>query len=927
MQVAEQKKAAKNFSEYWEDKGYEKGQSQAFWIALLSDVLGVRDPIQYIEFEDEVHLDKTSFIDGYIPKTHVLIEQKGINKDLNKGIRQSDGSFLTPFQQAKRYSANLPYSKRPRWIVTSNFKEFNIYDMEKPIGEPIKLMLADLPKQYYLLDFLVDQTNVEIKKETNVSVKAGDLVGKIYDELKKQYKDPDNDHSQRSINQLCVRFVFCLYAEDAGIFGKKDLFHDYLKGIEPRFLRRSIIDLFKVLDTKISDRDPYLDDQLAQFPYVNGGLFSEEDIEIPNFTQELKDLLLNDASADFDWSDISPTIFGAVFESTLNPDTRREGGMHYTSIENIHKVIDPLFLDDLKEELLQIKQYKQPATLREKAKQFQFKLSKLTFFDPACGSGNFLTETYLSLRKLENEAIKLAFGDQGMLDVGQDLIKVSIQQFYGIEINDFAVSVAKTALWIAESQMMEATKAIVYTNVDFLPLKTYTKIIEDNSLRVDWDKLIPRQKMDYIMGNPPFIANAGRVSKNKGHSVSTMSPEQKEDRLMLFGTKGNVLDYVACWFKKAAEYMRDTTIHCAFVATNSIVQGQQTVALWKDLFADGISINFARKSFKWESEASATGTVFVVVIGFSYEKQRIRSLFDNDTMQEVSNINAYLNDAANVFIEKREQGINSTLKMKRGSQPTDGGNLILNSKEKDELVRKYPHISALIRPFMMGKDFINRKPRYCFWLVDKSPDEFRKYPEVRQRLEKVRLYRLASTKPATQKKALTPYRFDEVKDCKTDYIAFPEVSSAKRKYIPIDYLSPDIIGGNKLYMVENTTLYDFGVLTSNVHMAWVRATASLYGPSYSYSNTIVFNNFPWPTPSQKQMERITATAKQIMNARRLYPNSSLADLYDELTMPSELRKAHQENDKAVMQAYGMPIKDTTESDAVRELFKLYSKLT
>ncbi|MFK8798333.1 DNA methyltransferase [Lentilactobacillus parabuchneri] len=652
MQVAEQKKAAKKFSEDWKGQGYEKGQSQAFWIALLSDVLGVKDPAQYIEFEDEVHLDKTSFIDGYIPKTHVLIEQKGINKDLNKGIRQSDGSFLTPFQQAKRYSANLPYSKRPRWIVTSNFKEFNIYDMEKPIGEPIKLMLADLPKQYYLLDFLVDQTNVEIKKETNVSVKAGDLVGKIYDELKKQYKDPDNDHSQRSINQLCVRFVFCLYAEDAGIFGQKDMFHDYLKDIEPRFMRRSIIDLFQVLDTKIPDRDPYLDDQLAQFPYVNGGLFSEEDIEIPNFTQELKDLLLNDASADFDWSDISPTIFGAVFESTLNPDTRREGGMHYTSIENIHKVIDPLFLDDLKEELLQIKQYKQPATLREKAKQFQFKLSKLTFFDPACGSGNFLTETYLSLRKLENEAIKLAFGDQSMLDVGQGLIKVSIQQFYGIEINDFAVSVAKTALWIAESQMMEATKAIVYANIDFLPLKTYTKIVEGNALRVDWNRVVPNYKLTYMISNPPF--SGARVMKKK----------QKDELHSVFGNAKGIgdIDYVSGWYKKASDFMNNTTIHTAFVSTNSITQGQQVNLLWKPLFDDGIHINFAYTTFRWNSEATQKAQVHVVIISFSYVDEQVKRLYSGNHFRLVDNINGYLADSDNVFILNCQIKCNTTLK-------------------------------------------------------------------------------------------------------------------------------------------------------------------------------------------------------------------------------------------------------------------------
>jgi hypothetical protein len=778
-------------------------------------------------------------------------------------------------------------------------------------------MLADLPKQYYLLDFLVDQTNVEIKKETNVSVKAGDLVGKIYDELKKQYKDPDNDHSQRSINQLCVRFVFCLYAEDAGIFGQKDMFHDYLKDIEPRFMRRSIIDLFQVLDTKIPDRDPYLDDQLAQFPYVNGGLFSEEDIEIPNFTQELKDLLLNDASADFDWSDISPTIFGAVFESTLNPDTRREGGMHYTSIENIHKVIDPLFLDDLKEELLQIKQYKQPATLREKAKQFQFKLSKLTFFDPACGSGNFLTETYLSLRKLENEAIKLAFGDQSMLDVGQGLIKVSIQQFYGIEINDFAVSVAKTALWIAESQMMEATKAIVYANIDFLPLKTYTKIVEGNALRVDWNRVVPNYKLTYMISNPPF--SGARVMKKK----------QKDELHSVFGNAKGIgdIDYVSGWYKKASDFMNNTTIHTAFVSTNSITQGQQVNLLWKPLFDDGIHINFAYTTFRWNSEATQKAQVHVVIISFSYVDEQVKRLYSGNHFRLVDNINGYLADSDNVFIKKRMQPLCDVTPMHSGSKPIDGGFLILNAADRDEILAQNPTMQQYIRPFMMGQDFISRISRYCLWLVDADPTIIKNDSTIMNRVANVKQLRLKSKRPATRKKAEFPTLFGEIKDSKTNYIALPEVSSQRRKYIPMDYLSPDVIAGNKLYMLENATLYEFGVLNSNIHMAWMRAVAGRLKSDYNYSNTLVYNNFPWPTPSGTQIDRIKTTGQQILNARELYPSSSFADLYDDLTMPPELRKAHQENDKAVMQAYGMPIKDTTESDAVRELFKLYSKLT
>ena len=503
MTDKEQKSAAKKFAEYWKDKGYEKGESQPFWLSLLRDVFGVSEPEKFISFEEQVHLDHTSFIDGHISATNVLIEQKSKGKNLRSGIKQSDGSMLTPFQQAKRYSSELPYSQRPRWIVTCNFEEFLVYDMEKPNCEPEQIFLKDLPKEYYRLNFLTDTGDENIKKEMEVSLQAGELVGKLYNAILKQYKNPDNPESLKSLNMLCVRLVFCLYAEDAGIFGRHNMFHDYLKEFEIKDVRRALIDLFKILDTEIEKRDPYLEGTIAEFPYVNGGLFAKEDIEIPNFDEEIVALLLNNASMDFDWSAISPTIFGAVFESTLNPETRRSGGMHYTSIENIHKVIDPLFLDDLKKELEEIKERKRERD--KKLLEFQDKLSSLKFLDPACGSGNFLTETYISLRRLENEAIKMRQKDgQIEFDLGE-IIKVSIGQFYGIEINDFAVSVAKTALWIAESQMMHETEEIVHMNLDFLPLKSYANIVEGNALRIPWESVVPQNEVDFIMGNPPFV--------------------------------------------------------------------------------------------------------------------------------------------------------------------------------------------------------------------------------------------------------------------------------------------------------------------------------------------------------------------------------------------------------------------------------------
>lgn len=923
MTEKEQKAAAKEFAEFWKDKGYEKGESQQFWLSLLRNVLGVEKPEEFIEFEEKVKIDNTSFIDGHIHATHVIIEQKSIDKDLRKGVKQSDGSFLTPFQQAKRYSIELPYTERPRWIVTCNFKEFLIYDMQKPTGEPESLLLKDLPKEYYRLKFLVDTGNDQIKKEMEVSVKAGEIVGLLYDEILKQYKNPESKETLKSLNALCVRLVFCLYAEDSGLFGEHLKFHDYLKSYAVKDVRRALIDLFKVLDTKIEERDPYLDDMLASFPYVNGGLFADENIEIPNFNEKIVNLLLRNASEDFNWSEISPTIFGAVFESTLNPETRRSGGMHYTSIENIHKVIDPLFLNDLNEEFDEIKEIKVEKTRLKRLEEFREKLASLTFLDPACGSGNFLTETYLSLRRLENKALALKYN--GQIAYGfDDLIKVSIAQFYGIEINDFAVTVAKTALWIAESQMMKETEEIVHVQLDFLPLKSYANIVEANALSLDWESVVPQNKLNYIMGNPPFV----------GYSLQ--SPEQKQDILSIYvdekgkpyKTAGKI-DYVSGWYFKAAKLIDGTNIRAAFVSTNSITQGEQVAAVWKPLYERfNVHIDFAHRTFIWDSEASIKAHVHCVIVGFSTApNNNAKVIYSADRPQIVSNINFYLVDANNVFIESISKPLCAVPTLLNGGKPTEGGFLILEEQEKDELLKYEPQAVKFIRPYMMGKDFIDRKPRYCLWLVNANPSEINKCKLIKERVAKVRDYRLASTKLATRKKAETPMLFDEVRECKTDYIAIPKVSSENRKYIPMDYLSSSIIPGDKLFMLPDATLYHFGVLTSNVHMAWMRAVCGRLKSDYSYSNTIVYNNFPWCYPTEEQKAKIEQTAQEILDARSLYPDSTLADLYDELTMPVELRRAHQHNDKAVMQAYGFWGKLNSESECVAELMKMYQELT
>ena len=930
MKDSEQRKAAKAFVQDWAGRGDEKQETQSFWRALLGKVFGVEEPEKWLSFEVPVQLSHTSFIDAYIEKTGVLIEQKGKDIDLKKGYKQSDGSLMTPYQQARRYAGYLPHNKNPRWIVVSNFKEFHIYDNNRPNSDPEIVMLKDLEREYSRLAFLVDTGDENIQKEMQLSIQAGELVGKLYDAFLKRYKDPTNPHSLKSLNALCVRLVFCLYAEDAGIFNdRRNLFHDYLQSRGVSQARKALIELFRILDQPEAERDPYLKDDdplLAAFPYVNGGLFSDENIERPAFDQEIYDLLLAKASENFNWSDISPTIFGAVFESTLNPETRRSGGMHYTSIENIHKVIDPLFLDDLKGELAAILDNPVIKTRNKLLDDYQKKLASLKFLDPAAGSGNFLTETYLSLRKLENEVLKARLSGS-MIGLGVDesqLIRVSIHQFYGIEINDFAVTVAKTALWIAESQMLHQTEDILSLTLDFLPLKSYANIVEGNALRLDWETVVPKAELNYIMGNPPFVGYSLQSKAQKDDILSVYVDEKGKP----YKTAGKI-DYVSGWYFKAAQLMQNSNIRTAFVSTNSITQGEQVASVWKPLYDRfGIHIDFAHRTFRWDSEASLKAHVHCVIVGFSVApNDKPKQLFTAERVQEVENINPYLVEADLVFIDGRTKPICSVPSLLNGGKPTEGGFLILSEEEKEALLEKEPQALSLIRPYMMGKDFIQRKPRYCLWMVKANPSLIQKCPEVKRRIDKVKEYRLASPKEATRKKAVTPMLFDEVRECVTDYVAIPKVSSENRKYIPMEYLPPSIIPGDKLFMMPDASIYNFGVLTSNVHMAWMRTVCGRLKSDYSYSNTIVYNNFPWPNPTEAQRAKIEQTAQGILDARALYPDCSLADLYDEATMPPELRTAHQKNDRAVMEAYGFWGKLNSESACVAELMKLYQQLT
>ena len=926
MTDIQQRAAAKKFVEYWSTRGDEKQETALFWIDLLQNVYGVEDASKFIQFEVPVQLDHTSFIDGFIPETRVLIEQKSADVDLKRGAKQSDGSILTPYGQARRYAGYLPHNQNPRWIVVCNFREFRIHDMNRPNDEPEIVLLADLEKEYPRLQFLVDTGDTNIKKEMEVSLQAGEIVGVLYDALLKQYKDPESAETLKSLNALCVRLVFCLYAEDAGIFGGgHKMFQNYLRNHAGE-ARRALIDLFKVLDTKPEERDPYMDDDLAAFPYVNGGLFADESVVIPRLDEEIVDLIVHKASEDFNWSEISPTIFGAVFESTLNPETRRSGGMHYTSIENIHKVINPLFLDGLKAELAEIREIAVDKTRTARLKAFQTKLAGLTFLDPACGSGNFLTETYLSLRRLENkvlallvEAARKQVTGQIMLGGGGDMnpIQVSIGQFYGIEINDFAVTVARTALWIAESQMMKETEDVVHMPLDFLPLRSYANIIEGNALRLDWESVIPQYKLNYIMGNPPFVG------------ARLMGSEQKDDVTAIFeGWKnaGN-LDYVCCWYKKAADFMAGTAIRSALVSTNSVSQGESVANLWKPLFEGGVHIDFAHRTFRWDSEAKIKAHVHCVIIGFSVATNAApKVLYTSDRSQIVHNINGYLLDAENVFVESRSKPLCNIPEIGIGNKPIDGGNYLFTKEEMDEFLQKEPAAKAYFKPWYGSQEFINRCPRYCLWLGDCPPNELRKMPECIKRVEAVRQLRLASKSAGTRKLADTPTRFHVENMPSGTYVVIPEVSSERRKYVPMGFMTPDILCSNLVKIVPNATLYHFGVLTSNVHMAWMRAVCGRLKSDYRYSKDIVYNNFPWPTPTDEQKVKIEQTAQAILDARALYPDSSLADLYDEVTMPKELRRAHQQNDRTIWEAYGKAWDIKSESGCVAELMRMYQRL-
>ena len=928
MLLNNQQSAARRFVETWKGRGYEKGETALFWYQLLHDIFGIEIPANFIQFELPVHIKHTKFIDAYIPSTKVLIEQKELKKDLDAAAKQSDGEYRNPYEQAERYARGLKWSEYPRWIVTCNFRTFKVYDREQPKAKPLEIELENLEQEFYLLKFLVDDTTKTIQREKQISKEAGLRIAKLYSEFSKQYMDVDTPETLHSLNVLCIRLVFCLFAEKSYLFGNnRSAFHDYLAAFKTSQMRHALQRLFDILDTPEGERERYLDAELAVFPYVNGGLFNKADrIEIPQFTESIKKILLEDCSEGFDWSGISPTIFGALFEDTLNPETRRTGGMHYTSVENIHKVIKPLFLNSLNNEFNEIMQTKVEKKRRQALCAFQEKLANIVILDPACGSGNFLTETYLSLRHLENDVLRQLSDGTIYLNGDYSPIKVKIENFYGIEVNDFAVTVAKAALWIAEAQMMQETEAIVQKELEFLPLKSYSHIQQANSLTTDWNDIVPSGKVSYIIGNPPFKGKKTRKKEQKNELKTIIGKDSKQP--------GN-LDYVSGWYFKAAQYIQGTNIKVSFVSTINITRGEQVSLLWKALLGKyHITIYYAYLPFEWYSEAKRNAQVHCTIIGFGCTENNsskvIYSGSEDEAPRIAENISPYLRDEENILVDSRHKKPLCKVPVTHiGNKPIDGGNFLFTLEQKQDFIRDEPQSEKYFYEWYGAEELINGPCRYFLWLANCPPEELRQMPNSKQRRENVIEYRRKSTSQSTRNLANYPTKFHVTKIPNKDFMVIPEVTSENRDYIPMEFVEVKAITkklfSNLVKLMEGATLYHFGVLQSRVHMIWTKAICGYKDFRPRYSTDVVFNNFPWPEVSPKDRERIKRTAKAILDARADFPNSSLADLYDVGSMPDNLKKAHLDNDKAVMAVYGFT--GMSDEEITKALLQLYKKLT
>jgi len=925
--------AIRKFVEDWRGRGQEDKHDQTFWNQFLQDVMGIARVHHEIDYQKRVRVGQTTKkIDGYIPSSKVLIEQKSFGTDLTKPQVQSDGMPLTPFEQALRYAQNLPRSETPDYIIVSNFESFWVYDIREDFShDPVVVALEELSQQLSVFDFIIGRISEKIEREQQVNQEAAKLIGDLYQEIAKRYPDPAAARHDLAI--LMVRILFCLYAEDSGLFNQ-GWFSNYLErhSHNPTEFRDSLIHVFNVLSKSDEERkiDLSIDDALVQFPYVNGGLF-EGEIQIPQMTTEIALKLIVDTARHFNWQDISPVIFGSIFESILSGDERRAGGMHYTSVENIHKVIDPLFLDDLRSELNQAGNHKQ------KLIQLQDKMASLKFLDPACGSGNFLTQAYLDLRELENtiiERLLAADSEHGQtgLDVNeQSFVKVNVGQFFGIEINDFAVSVANTALWIADHRANLQTSNILNRPIVNLPLKKYDHIICENALRFEWGKLLPAGECNYVMGNPPFIG------------ASNCTAEQKQEIVDLYGKikLSNSLDFVAGWYYKASEMMMENpNIKAALVSTNSITQGEQVAPLWGTLFERfDIHIDFAWRTFIWDSEATDKAHVHCVIIGFSKCGEGEKIIFSGDDQRAAQNISPYLIDAPSVLVSSHSKPVQTdTPVMVTGTKPTDGGWYLFTEEEMLDFLKAEPDSKQYFRRWLGAEEFINGTQRYCLYLKGANPSVIAKLPSVKKRIEAVRNVRLGTgpnkkgqlaTKRPPQPTIQaadrpTEFFFDSVQS--ENYLLIPSTSSERRPYAPIGFMSPDTIASNATQVIPNASRYAFGILNSQFHNAWLRTVGGRLKSDYRYTPSLVYNTFIWPDATDEQRAEIERLAQAVLDARANYPESSLADLYDPLTMPLDLLKAHKALDKAVERAYGVRFSGNEEK-IVAHLFKLYAEET
>jgi len=800
---------AEAFASRWANKGNENQDTQRFWIDFYQNVLGVEDAVSRLEFEKPVSTDASThdgYIDVFIPSAKTLVEQKSLGIDLAKEETRQ-GRKVTPAKQGNAYAQGMPLSQQPRYIIACNFAEFWVFDRERDslCREPLfKLPLAELPKNLAAIQFLKGGAEAPATISRAVSVEAGKIMSKLHDQVAEAFDDPDTPENHHALSVLMTRLMFLMFCEDSGLVAP-NAFRDYVAHFSAGDLRRGLKDLFVWLDTKDEERDKYAEPWLKKLPYMNGGLFREK-TEIPPLSENFRHTLIVEGCQEFDWSGVSPTVFGSIFEGALSHDHRRANGQHFTSPENIHKVIDPLFLDGLKAEFEEARDKPVAGGARTRAlKDLHEKIGSVSILDPAAGSGNFLTESYLCLRQLENRILFELQGEQASFsfeDSGDRDVLVNLKNFHGIELEDFACCVARTALWIAEKQADADTAKVTQRVYQELPLTDYEGIVNANALRIDWNDVVSADEVDYVLGNPPFIGS------------SRLEDAQKEDRKAIFGKSAGLLDYVACWHKKAAEYMDGHRVRCAFVSTNSICQGQQVEPLWKPLFDNGVHIDFAYKTFVWDSQASDKANVHVVIVGFSKSPDMQPLLFSSTGATKADNINGYLSNAPDVFVEKRRQPLCSVPKMSRGGGAGDWGFLTLDEAEAHRLLTSYPALEQYIRPFSMGSEFIKGINRYCLWFAGLSGAELSKLPkEIRDRFDEIRKLRLASPRSGTQKRACAPWEFDEVKaPADGAFLAVPQVSSGRRKYIPVGFITNGTIPGNKLFFVEEADLYDFGRL-------------------------------------------------------------------------------------------------------------------